>query len=127
MATVAIVDDLPVPGVPFVVQRRPDRKPADLILLRASATPAELSDAVRTLLTARQSGGDYPITKATVRMRPHQKSGNARQEFRWANQLLTRLRAAKPRRVDGAGTVRAVALWLPKQVRPGGQIGLPKP
>jgi hypothetical protein len=110
VATVAIVDSLPVPGVPFVVRRRPDRRPIDLILLRANATPADLSDAVRTLLTARQSGGDYPMMPATVRMRPHQTSAVARRDFPWAQQLLDRLRKAKPRPVDGAGTVRAVAL-----------------
>lgn len=119
-ATVALVDSLPVAGVPFVVQRRPGRMPLDLILLRASTTPAELSDAVRTLATARQSGGDFPLEAATIRIRPHQSAGKTRKEFPWAGQTLARLRKAKPQPVDGVGTVPAVAIWLPRQIRVGG-------
>ena len=123
-ATVAMVDSLPVRGVSFVVQRRPDRQPADLILLLPNATPADLSDAVRTLATARASGGDYPIAATTVRMRPRQKSPIARREFPWTRGTLVRLRNAKPRTVEGVGTVRAVAIWLPRQVRTGGAMGV---
>jgi hypothetical protein len=122
-ATVALVDNLPVSGVSFVVQRRPGRTPTDLILLRKSATAAELSDAVRTLATARSAGGDYPMEGATVRMRAHQKSEIRRMELPWTRAVLARLHRAKPRTVEGVGTVPAVAIWLPRQVPRGGQVG----
>jgi hypothetical protein len=126
-ATVAIVDNLPVSGVSFVVQRRPGRTPTDLILLRPSATAAEFSDAIRTLASARAADGDYPIEGATVRMRPHQNSQIARKDFAWTPGVLARLRKAKPRTVDGVGTVRAVAIWLPKQhVRSNGSLLVPR-
>jgi hypothetical protein len=68
--TVALVDDLTPSGVPFVIQRRPDLAPHDVILLRADATADQLSDAVRSLLVVRQAGGDTALSPATRRMRP---------------------------------------------------------
>lgn len=116
-ATVAIVDRLPVPGVSFVVQRRPDLTPSDLILLRASATPAEVSDAVRALLTARQVSGDLPTTTATIRLRPRQESQFKRRDLPWTPRVLADLRRATTRTIPGVGTVRAVDIWLPSQAR----------
>lgn len=124
-ATVAMVEDLPVPGVSFVVQRRPGRLPGDLILVRANATPAELSDAVRTLATARAAGGDYPITREMLRIRPQQNSAKALKDFPWTPAVLARLHKAKPRMIEGVGSVRAVAIWLPRQVRSRGAIRAP--
>jgi len=127
VATVAMVDSLPFPGVPFVVQRRPDRTPRDLILVRASATPNELSDAVWTLLNARRAGGDYPIAKAMVRMRPGQQSPKLRKQFPGTPGVLGRLHSAKPRAIEGIGTARAVAIWLPRQGHSSGSTGPKKP
>jgi len=126
-ATVAMVDSLPIPGVPFVVQRRPDQMPRDLILVRASATPDELSDAVWTLLTARLADGDYPATRAMVRMRPQQHSPAARKQFPGTPGILARLRKANPRAIEGIGNARAVAIWLPRQAHRAGALGLKKP
>ena len=125
-ATVAMVDEVPVPGAPFVVQRRPGATPADLILIRPSATAAELSDAVRTLATARAASGDYPLVPGIVRMRPNQKWQAVRKELPWTHGVLARLRNAQPRSIEGVGTVRAVAIWLPKQTRGSGALGAPK-
>jgi hypothetical protein len=116
-ATVAMVDSLPVPGVSFVVQRRPDLTPSDLILVRESATPAEVSDAVRTLLTARLIGGDLPTSHATIRLRPREQSQAARREFPWTPRVLADLRRATTRSIPDVGTVRAVDIWLPSQAR----------
>ncbi|MFL5613549.1 MAG: hypothetical protein ACJ796_07815 [Gemmatimonadaceae bacterium] len=121
-----MLDSLPVPGVSFLVQRRPGNAPNDLILIRADATPAELSDAVRTLATARSAAGDYPFERMTIRMRPHQHSQIARQAIPWTNGVLARLRNAKPKSLAGVGTVRAVAIWLPKQQSTGGALGIPR-
>jgi hypothetical protein len=125
-ATVAMVDRLPVPDAPFVVQRRPTGRPMDLILVRSTTTPAELSDAVRTLATARATGGDYPFERATVRIRPQQKVQTARSEFPWTHGVLARLRNAKPQPIDGVGTVPAVAIWLPRQKQSFGPLSIPK-
>jgi hypothetical protein len=126
-ATVVFVDSLPVSGVPFVVNRRPDLSPADLIVLRSSATPAEFSDAVRSLLTARQAGGDLPIGAAIVRMRPHQRLQGTRPPFPWTARVLADLRGATPRAIPGLGIVRAVDIWLPRQARARGQLGPARP
>lgn len=124
-ATIAMVDSLPVPGAPFVVQRRPDRTPADLVLVRTTASSAELSNAVRTLVAARAAGGDYPVVSGIVRMRPHQQSRGVPKQLPWAAGVLRRLRSANPDTIDGIGVVRSVVIWLPKQGRSRGGIGVP--
>jgi hypothetical protein len=121
--TVALVDSLPVPGVSFVVQRRADLTPADLILVRVGTNPAEVSDAIRTLITARQASGDLPATTATIRMRPQQRTQSGRREFPWSPRVLADLRRAPPRTIPGVGNVRAVDIWLPSQARRSGQMG----
>jgi len=68
--TVVLVERLPVPGAPFVVQRRPTAAQRDVILLPADADASVLSEAVQTLLVARQAGGDIPAEAATMRVRP---------------------------------------------------------
>jgi hypothetical protein len=118
--TVAFVDSLPVPGTSFVVRRRPTETPSDVILLRPDAGAGELSDAIRTLLTARQAGGDFPITAATVRMRPHQRVPGQRPAFPWGQRVLHDMARAAPRPVAGVGTVRAVEIFLPSQRRGSG-------
>jgi hypothetical protein len=123
-AAVVLVDRLPVPGAQFVVQRRPDLNHADVILLLPSAGPSELSDAVRTLITARQAGGDFPIDKATIRMRPKPGAQPARRIFPWSERVLTDLHGATPRAVSGLGTVRAIEIFLPRQQRRTGRAGL---
>ena len=122
-ATVVLVDNLPVPGASFVVTRRPDLTPADLILVHANTTPAQLSDAVRTLLAARQASGDVPITQATIRMRPQQQSQRVRKDFPWVPRVLADLRKAGGRTIPGVGRARAVDILLPSQAPKGGQLG----
>src|SRR4028118_1740149 len=68
--TVVLVERLPVPGAPFVVQRRPGAARQDVILLPPGADATLLSEAVQMLLVARQAGGDTPLAAATMRVRP---------------------------------------------------------
>lgn len=113
--TIVLVDQLPHADAPFLVQRRPDVSPHDMILLRSDATREQLSDALRTLLVIRQVGGDTAAQRATMRMRPDQARSGPRREFPWVSRVLADLRRAAPREVAGFGNVRAVEIWLPPQ------------
>jgi len=121
--TVALVDDLTPSGVPFVIQRRPDLAPHDVILLRADATADQLSDAVRSLLVVRQAGGDTALSPATLRMRPRgpQPRGE-RRALPWVPRVFADLRRAEHRDIAGIGRVRAVEIWLPPQRRRGARL-----
>jgi hypothetical protein len=123
--TVVLVDRLAHPDVPFVMQRRPDLRPQDVIVLRSDATPDQLSDAVRGLLTARQAGGDSAAAPAAMRIRPNtpaltgaNRAAASRPTLPWAPRVLADLRRAEYREVPGIGHVRAVEIWLPRQGRP---------
>lgn len=69
--TIVLVDSLAQPDATYLIMRRADAAPADVILLRAGADADQLSDGVRALLVARQAGGDHPSTTRTLRVRPH--------------------------------------------------------
>lgn len=111
--TVVLVSELPRPGTAYEIQRRPAGSDRDVVLLLNTATPEQLSDAVRGVLTARQVGGDRATGAGTFRVRPH--NGAARAALPWANRVLADLRAAHVRDVPGVGRVRAVRIWLPAQ------------
>ncbi len=119
-ATVVIVDSLPQRGAPFMIVRRPEASPADVIMLLPGADPVALSNAIRALLTARQAGGDFPSSAATLRVRPQLRGGTVSQPpFPWAPRVVEDLRRAETREVDGIGYVRAIVIWLPPQDRGG--------
>jgi hypothetical protein len=113
--TVAIVERLPVTGAPFLVLRRASAAPRDVILLPAGADARLLSEAVQTLLIARQAGGDTATATATLRVRPQRGRTAQRPVLPWAQRVLTDLRRAAARPLDGVGTVPAVEIWLPRQ------------
>lgn len=113
------MDRLPQPGVPFLVQRRPDVAPYDLILLRSDANAEQLSEAITTLLVVRQAAGDTATTPGMVRIRREEQSRGARPAYPWVPRVLADLRRAAPREVAGIGTVPAVEIWLPRQHRRG--------
>jgi hypothetical protein len=112
-ATVVLLDSIAQPGAPFVLVRRPGAAPADLILVRSGVGAAQLSDAIRGLLTARKAGGDFPSAAATFRVRP--RTAAARPAYPWAQRVLNDLRRSEPREIPGVGRVRAVEIWLPRQ------------
>jgi hypothetical protein len=126
--TVVLVERLPQTDAPFVIQRRPDLTPRDVILLRSDATADQLSDAVRSLLTIRQAGGDSASARANMRMRPHLSAGTRsgrrvtpRRALPWVQRVLADVQKAALRDVPGVGRVRAVEIWLPAQQRRGRQ------
>lgn len=118
--TVVLVERLPVPGEPFVVQRRPGAAERDVILLPADADATLFSEAVQMLLIARQAGGDTPVTAVTLRVRPQRGRTAPRPVFPWAQRVLADLRRAEARPVEGVGTAPAVEIWLPRQF---GRVG----
>src|ERR1044072_6523672 len=115
--TVALVESALPGNESWVVQRRPDVSPADVILLRTTADAGQLAEAVRTLLVIRQADGDRPTVGRTLRIRPRQRHRGAAREIPWIPRVWADLRRAKPREVAGLGTVRAVDIWLPPQHR----------
>lgn len=114
---VALVTDMPVPDAPFVILRRPDILPHDVILLPVNgANPRMLSDAVRALLLARQHSGDRPLAPATLRMRPNaERDAGNRGLLGWTVQVIQDLRRADPMPIEGVGRVPTVQIWLPRQ------------
>ncbi len=115
--TVVTVERLPVPGAPFVVLRRADASPRDVIVLPAGADAKLLSEAVQALLVARQAGGDTAAATATLRVRPQRGRTSQRPVLPWAQRVLNDLRRADARPVEGVGSVRAVEIWVPAQTR----------
>lgn len=111
---VATVDSLPNTTTPFLIVRRTEGEPRDVILLRAGASADQLSDAVHALLLVRRETGDVPSTGGTLRVRPGARRG-ARPALPWAPRVLADLRRAEPREVPGVGLVPAVEIWLPRQ------------
>jgi hypothetical protein len=113
--TVALVDELPDPATPFVILRRADMMPRDVILLRTGAGPQQLSAAVQALLMARRQGGDQAPGSAMLRVRPRQNSRtHTARPLPWAPRVIADLRRAARRDVPGVGSARVVEIWLPR-------------
>ena len=113
--TIALVERVPVPGAPFVILRRPNLSPHDVILLPRSADAAMFSEAVHMLVAARQVAGDTAPRAITLRFRPNQARQQGRGILPWADRVLVDLRRAQPRQVEGVGRVLSVQIWLPAQ------------
>jgi len=118
--TIVMMDRLSQADAPFVIQRRPDLTPRDVIVVRTDATADQLSDAVRSLLTIRQVSGDTAETQSTMRMRRHSSGARNRRALPWVQRVLADLRLAAEKDVLGIGRGRAVEIWLPAQARRGG-------
>jgi hypothetical protein len=114
-----LVDSLAQPGVPYVLQRRPNASPRDVILLRSDANAAQLSEAINSLLMVREAKGDFPTTAGTLRIHPHGNAALAlqRRPFPWAQRVFRDLHRAKPGPVAGVGNVPSVVIYLPPHRR----------
>jgi hypothetical protein len=112
-AAVVLVDSLPQQGAPFVIVRRVDVSPGDVILLRTGATAEHLSDAVRALMMARQVSGDSATTARTMRLRP--RPGQNRPTLPWAPRVIADVARAQVQNIPGVGRGRSVTIWLPRQ------------
>jgi hypothetical protein len=118
--TIAIAESVPGGG-PFMILRRANTAPRDMILVRRGVDAAVLSAAVRELLTVRQLQGDTARTSGAVRTRRRSEGehGRSLQPFPWVQRILDDLRRAPPQEVAGVGRVQAVQIWLPRQQRRG--------
>jgi hypothetical protein len=112
-AVVVIVDKLPLTDAQFVIQRRPNLIPHDVILVPRNVDERTLSDAIRALATARFAGGDRPVAAATIRQRSGTEKPRA--PFPHAVRLVRALRAAKPGNVAGIGVAKFIVISLPAQ------------
>lgn len=99
----------------YRILRRAEGQPRDLVLLTRLATTGTLSDALHDLLLIRKQQGDTTQTGGTVRIRHPNRS--ARPEFPWAIRVLSDLRKAQPRAIEGFGRSPAIVIWLPPQRR----------
>jgi len=119
--TVAVVTQLPLAGEPYAVLRRTEVEPHDVILVPESATPELLSEAIQTLMVARQASGDLPSFTGYVRATPHQPSAahhapvTHRRQLPWAGRVLADVQRKEPAELTGLGRVRWVQIWLPPQ------------
>jgi hypothetical protein len=113
--TIALVEQLPHPGAPFVILRRVNEAEHDVILLPADADAQQLSLAVQALLTARSVAGDTAESPATIRVRPHAREAGAHRQFPWIARVHGDLQRAAHRPIRGVGSARAVVIWLPPQ------------
>lgn len=124
-ATVVLADEAPA-GARFLVKRIPGASRADLIILPPDATAADLSDAVRTLLTIRQKDGDVPGVERTVRLRPGSAS-RGQAPFPWAARVLGDVTRSSRISLDDLGDVRTVQIWLPpRDKRPTAKPATPR-
>ncbi|HYW07888.1 MAG TPA: hypothetical protein VE913_13090 [Longimicrobium sp.] len=118
--TLALVDTL-AGEAPFLILRRADVAPYDVILLRADADSAALSAAVRDLLSIRRVQGDTTRTTAGAMhvRRANRAPGQGVRTIPWARRVMDDLRMAERQTIAGVGTARAVQIWLPVQWRRG--------
>lgn len=118
--TIVLVDEMPAAAgdAAFVILRRADLSPHDVIVLHRAADRSQLSEAVRTLIAARQAHGDSATTGGMVRMSSRTAQGR-RPDLPWIGRVLADLRRAERKPVPGVGAVQAVEIWLPAQ-RPRG-------
>lgn len=114
--TLAVVDSARTGDAPYRLLRRVDVSPHDVILLRAGADAAVLSEAIDNLLLIRAQTGDTTKVSGAVRVR-HGADGSNRQRrvLPWAGRVLNDLRQARPGEVEGVGIVPTVEIWLPPQ------------
>lgn len=112
-ATIVLADHV-AQAEPFVIHRRAIGA-TDVIVLRSDATADQLSDAVRTLVTIRQVGGDTAAAPAVMRMRPQQRGTASRATLPWVGRVFSDVHGAGLHDVPGFGRVRAVQIWLPRQ------------
>ena len=115
--TIALVDELPAPGVGAVIVRNATQPPrGDIILMTPnSASARQLSAALATLLITWEADGRSPHRDATIKV--VNRRGPAAwfdTEERRAESVVRRLRRAPARRVGPLGQVPAVSV----QVKP---------
>ena len=112
--TLALVDALDAPGnISAVVVRAPGGgAPGDTIILRSSATGADLSAAVLHLMILRDRSGDTASTSATFRV-PAANGAARLGGLPNADVVLARLQSSTPQASAAYGTMRTREIYLP--------------
>jgi hypothetical protein len=115
--TVVLVDTLSAERG-FLILRRADTDPRDVILLGGAADTVALTEAVDELLLMRRAQGDTSRVTGTMRVRrTYSSAGGSPSILPWARRIVDDLRRAARRDVAGVGDVPAVVIWLPPQRR----------
>ena len=112
--TLVLSDTLPRGTSGAVILRRTRVTPRDIILLaRETASGDWLSAAVFTLVAARDVGGDTATTDAMIRVLATAGSPAWRtKETPHAARIVSRLRQASARPIDGVGVMPAYQVYL---------------
>ena len=112
--TLILVDSLDAPSnIPALLIRAPARgAPGDTIVLRGSATAADLSAAVLHLMIMRDRAGDTAATSATFRV-PASNGAARLGGMPNANVVLERLKASTPQPSARHGSIRTREIYLP--------------
>lgn len=113
--TIVLADSLVPVGAPFVIQRRANLIPHDVILLTDDPSEGDFAQAIRTLLLTRNIAGDAPTADAKLKLNPGTAKHGTVRQFKWTSRVLSDLRGAKPKIIVGIGRFKAIEIWLPPQ------------
>jgi hypothetical protein len=102
-------------NAPFVIQRRREIEPLDVIILSPWATDDDLANAVRALLLSRQIAGDTSLSAAKLGMRPDLAHRGTARQYPWVRRVLVDLKRADRNNLPGVGYLQSVRIWLPPQ------------
>lgn len=108
---VVLTDAPPIQGEIFVVERRANHYPHDVIHLTHAATDVNLSAAVRALLTARAKDGPTPPDNQHIRL--SDRRTELRAAFPWARGVVNDLSQTGRITIDGLGEVQGLIIWVP--------------
>ncbi len=105
--TVALVPTTGATNAAWVIVRRPETEPHDVILLDASAANAQhLTEAFVNLMIARRKDGVTPGHRLVL----HAGPSHAAKPVRWSAGVISSLKAAQPSAIAGVGTYPNVSV-----------------
>lgn len=110
---VVSVEELPHLNGAYEVVRRPDRSPVEVIYLKKGAGAGVLSQAVLTVMAARERSGLVPPEKEVLRASPKGMGRQLAGEVPWAGRVVADLEHAQTVHIDGVGWVPAKIIFLP--------------
>ena len=100
---IVLVDELPFAEARAVVVRRKDMKPANVVLVTRSTSPADLSRAMAALSSSRRTKGDQ-VSSDMVAPIAASRSTRKSRDHSQALIDLQALRTARPRFIEGVGS-----------------------
>lgn len=113
---VAVILSPELPGnSAYLVERRLEHTPYDVIHLRPGADEAVLTEAIWVLLAAWDRDGVDPTTASTFT--PESQEGGSFTKLPWVPRVVEDLNSAQVVGIDGVGYVHAKIIFLPRDPR----------